>query len=455
MIVKRLSTLVVYVFALGGALLLLCACAEGQRPRATATKVLPSATPAIPTAEPLSGPLPSIAPTGQPAASPTPATAPGPSAADLAIQIEGPAQIVPGETTLYTLTIRNHGPDPATGLVLTDLLPGGLTPRWIRPTPPMCEREGRHVGCDLGDLQGGDTATIGLDLSAGGSETVVTGTQPAGVRLELSVPTCTIVQDAAQPGVTCHLARLAPGAEARVEVGLDADAPPGDALHTVTVAANETDPNPEDNRATRTVTAGAPDGTPAAPEPGVTPAISTTVDLVIQADGPSRIIAEQPFTYTYTITNRGAAVASGMWFEDTLPPDLTLVAYAPAPPSCEQQGDTFTCALHNLAGGQVVTFTLVITGHAGQPASIDLDPLLPGWPICYVIKERTWLHIVQCTLGDLQPGQAIQVQLVLNAIGVQQRTTVNAASVSAREVDLNPADNTITTTMTVQAPVEP
>ncbi|MGD8626388.1 MAG: hypothetical protein PVJ34_17750, partial [Anaerolineae bacterium] len=61
----------------------------------------------------------------------------------------------------------------------------------------------------------------------------------------------------------------------------------------------------------------------------------------------------------------------------------------------------------------------------------------------------------QCTLGDLQPGQAIQVQLVLNAIGVQQRTTVNAASVSAREVDLNPADNTITTTMTVQAPVEP
>jgi uncharacterized repeat protein (TIGR01451 family) len=455
MVVKRRSRFIAYAFALGGALLLLCACAEGQRPRATATKVLPSATPAIPTAEPLSGPLPSIAPTGQPAASPTPATAPGPSAADLAIQIEGPAQIVPGETTLYTLTIRNHGPDPATGLVLTDVLPGGVTPRWIRPAQPLCQREGRQVSCDLGDLQGGDTATIGLDLSIGGSETIISGTQQAGVRVELSVPTCTIHQDAAQPGVTCRLARLEPGAEARVQVGLDIDAPPGDTLHTATVVANETDANPEDNRATFTVTAGAPDGTSAAQGPGITPAVSTTVDLVMQADGPSRLVAEQPFTYTYTITNRGAAVASGVWFEDTLPPDLTLVTYAPAPPPCEQQGDTFTCALHDLAGGEVVTFTLVITGQAGQPASIDLDPLLPGWPTCYVIKERTWLHIVQCVLGELQPGQAIQVQLVLNAIGVQERTTANAASVGAREVDLNPADNTITTTLTVQAPVEP
>jgi uncharacterized repeat protein (TIGR01451 family) len=449
----------VYAFALGGALLLLCTCAERERLQATPTGVSFTATPAspngIPTNAPLPGPLPPIEPTGRPAASPAPVTGPGPSAADLAIKIVGPAQIVPGETTIYTLTIQNRGPDPATGLVLTDVLPGGVTPRWVRPAQPLCQRAGRHVSCDLGDLQGGDTATIGLDLSIGGSETVISSTQLAGVRVDLSVPTCTTHQDAAQPQVTCRLARLQAGAETRVQIGLDVDAPSGGALHTASVVANESDANPEDNRATLTVTAGSPDGTPAAQGPGASPAVPTNVDLAMQADGPSRIIAERPFTYTYTITNGGARVASEVRFEDPLPPDLTLVTYAPGPPPCEQQGDRFTCALRDRATGEVVTFTLVITGHAEQPASIDLDPRLPGWPICYVIKERTWLHIVQCALGDLQPGQAIQVQLVLNAIGVQERTTINAASVSAREEDLNPADNTVTTTLTVQAPAEP
>jgi hypothetical protein len=45
--------------------------------------------------------------------------------------------------------------------------------------------------------------------------------------------------------------------------------------------------------------------------------------------------------------------------------------------------------------------------------------------------------------------------LVLEAIGVAERTSVNTASVFANEVDSNPVDRTSTVTITVQAETEP
>ena len=68
-----------------------------------------------------------------------------------------------------------------------------------------------------------------------------------------------------------------------------------------------------------------------------------------------------------------------------------------------------------------------------------------------VLKERTFLHIVLCELGTLKPGQAARVRMVLLPVGTQERLTANTVSVTTTEVDLNPSDNTITTTLTVQA----
>jgi uncharacterized repeat protein (TIGR01451 family) len=171
---------------------------------------------------------------------------------------------------------------------------------------------------------------------------------------------------------------------------------------------------------------------------------TVTTDLAMQAAGPSEVTAGQPFTYTYTITNRGALDATGVRFEDAVPSDLSLLAYAPGLPLCEQQDDVFNCYLHDLDKSETLTVTVVITGYAGKPIKMELDPLLPGRPICYVVKERTWLHIIHCELGDLKPGQSTRVQLVLSAIGVQERVTTNAASVRAHEADV------ITTTVSIQ-----
>jgi uncharacterized repeat protein (TIGR01451 family) len=81
---------------------------------------------------------------------------------------------------------------------------------------------------------------------------------------------------------------------------------------------------------------------------------------------------------------------------------------------------------------------------------MEPDPLMPGWPICTVLKERTYLHIVACELGVLRPDQSTRVQVVLTADGVRERSIVNSASVSANEADLSPMDNTDVMTIPVQ-----
>jgi uncharacterized repeat protein (TIGR01451 family) len=177
--------------------------------------------------------------------------------------------------------------------------------------------------------------------------------------------------------------------------------------------------------------------------------MSTSTDLVVQAHGPSSVIAGRPFTYTYTITNIGTQEATGVRFADAVPSDLELTAFAPRPPLCKQRGDSLSCYLYEPGSREPVTFTLVISGLGGQPMVMELDPLIPGWPICYVIKERTYLHVLHCELGGLKRDQARQVSLVLRPVGVQERTTANTASVWANEADLELADNMITSTMSV------
>ncbi|MEJ2208389.1 MAG: hypothetical protein P8129_05055 [Anaerolineae bacterium] len=352
--------------------------------------------------------------------------------------------MIPGATNTYTLTVHNLGPDPATGIVLTDVLSNGAIPLWTEPAPPVCWRQERDVGCDVGAVQAGDAVTVTLDLSVGGAEAPITGTQLAGVFLDLPAATCTLDRESSPAQVTCHLSRLQAGAEAQVRVGLGADdLSTGALLHRAAVVAQEADPDPSNNRVTSDLVAGV-----------TTPPVVTTVpsaaDLVIQAEGPTTVTAGRPFTYTYVITNQGESEATGAWFQDAVPSDMNLVAYAPGLPRCERRGDLFTCYLRDADSGEAISLTLRITGYGQQPMLMSLDPLLPGWPICTVIKERTWLHIVQCELGTLAPGQATRVQLVLEAIGVVERTSANTATVLTSEEDLNPIDNTITTTITIQ-----
>ncbi|MGD2148700.1 MAG: DUF11 domain-containing protein, partial [Anaerolineae bacterium] len=271
----------------------------------------------------------------------------------------------------------------------------------------------------------------------------------AGLGWELNGPACAVERRAHVANFWCHLAKLEPGEEAQVHFSVAVDAGiTGPLLHTASVAANEDDTSPWDNHAVFTVTVGAGLAGPTEPE-GASAAFVAT-DLSVEADGPTRIIAGQPFSYSYTISNHGPAQATSVAFEDALPPATTLLAFSPRPPRCERGDESLTCYVQDPGGRETVTFTLAISEHDGQPMRVDLDPLMPGWPICTVLKEREHLHIVKCELGGLSPGQSMQVELGLVAGGVLERTIANTGSATAAEVDKNPVDNTATVTTTVR-----
>jgi uncharacterized repeat protein (TIGR01451 family) len=419
---------------IGASLLLLCACARQPPPGTTPTHA------SVPTSTPV--------PTATPPPLPTAFSPPGPPPAiNLAIQGPGPLQVSSGEVTVYTLTVLNPGPAPVSGILLTDDFPSGLVPLWTRPARPICTRQGRTVDCETGALQAGDALTVTLDLSSGGTTTPTTG-QPAGMAWDLAGPSCTIDDGTVPPRVTCRMAYLQPGAQAQMQVGVGVDAgASGDLVHTTSIEASEPDTDLSNNRAAFTMTVGP------APLPGTNteePALSnaegpassesvagtpvlTTADLTIQAEGPTSVYAGLPFTYAYTITNRGPLNTARVRFVDVVPPATTLHAYSPGLPRCEQSGDTLTCTLRDPDSGETATFTVVIDGHAGQPMKMELDPLMPGWPLCTVLRERDYLHILNCELGLLRPGQATHVQLAFIAGGVRERVMTNTVSVIANE----------------------
>jgi uncharacterized repeat protein (TIGR01451 family) len=448
---------------IGAGLFLLCACANSGRVTTAPTSVsTPVATP-IPgqTLRPL--PTRTVVPasleTGQSGESAQPISAArslthslgitGAAAAseppsDVGIEALSPIQVAPGGTAVYTLTIYNHGPSPATGIVVTDVLPLAVTPAWTRPAQPLCGQEGPVVGCDLGYIGSSSAATVTMDLLVSDTVTLMSDPQLTGISLDSAAPTCTIGRELSGTSVVCNLDRLAPGAQTDFGIAVDVGAGvTGRYVHTATVAASGTDAEGSNNRAAATMII----GTAASPE---IEANLAAADLVLRSDGPERVTAGEPFTYTFTITNLGALDASGVILRDDLPPGTVLSAVSPDLPLCNPRRDALTCYLRDASSGETFTFTLAVTGSPGTRMSVEVDPLAPGWPICLLIKEASKIHRVDCNLGTLSGGAATRVDLVVIAEGVLERQMANTATVQTSDTEGNDVNNTATTTTTVQ-----
>jgi uncharacterized repeat protein (TIGR01451 family) len=84
--------------------------------------------------------------------------------ADLAVsKADSPDPVTLGEALTYTLTVLNQGPDSATGVTLTDELPGTVT--FVSATPSQGGCGGPAFGivtCTLGGLANGASATVDI-----------------------------------------------------------------------------------------------------------------------------------------------------------------------------------------------------------------------------------------------------------------------------------------------------
>jgi uncharacterized repeat protein (TIGR01451 family) len=81
--------------------------------------------------------------------------------ADLEIVKTGPPTVVSGGQITYTITVTNNGPDDATNVVVTDVLPPGTVYVSATPTQGTCSFT-TNVDCTLGTILNGGTATISL-----------------------------------------------------------------------------------------------------------------------------------------------------------------------------------------------------------------------------------------------------------------------------------------------------
>lgn len=91
--------------------------------------------------------------------------------ADISLVMEdGPDPVQVGDSLFYTITVTNNGPAPATGVTLTDALPGGVT---FIFASPGCALASGVITCALGTLANGNSATITITAIPTATEMLV------------------------------------------------------------------------------------------------------------------------------------------------------------------------------------------------------------------------------------------------------------------------------------------
>jgi len=73
-----------------------------------------------------------------------------------------PVQV--GDLLIYTITVTNNGPAVATGVQMTDTLPGGVVVGSVSTSQGTCVTAGPTVSCNVGMLLAGQFATILIDV---------------------------------------------------------------------------------------------------------------------------------------------------------------------------------------------------------------------------------------------------------------------------------------------------
>ena len=106
-----------------------------------------------------------VPPTGTPTATATATATMLPAGADVSITKADSADPVDaGENLTYTVTVTNHGPSEATGVVLSDQLQVGLSFQSSTPGAPTCTEVNRLVSCNLGSLPSGGETTVQITV---------------------------------------------------------------------------------------------------------------------------------------------------------------------------------------------------------------------------------------------------------------------------------------------------
>ena len=224
----------------------------------------------------------------------------GPSnPADLAVSVTGPATVTAGQNASYTVTLNNNGPNAASGVVLSDLLPSGST------LVSMTQISGSDV-FSLGQSGATITETASAAIASGSSDSFT-----LVVTASASLVTGSSFSDTA----------------------------------SVSSGSASSDPNSANNSATATasIVGGLPAGDVA---------VSNVAGVLSANEGDT-------ITYTVKVSNNDASkAATGVVLKDTLDSNLLYVSATSSQGSFSRSGNVITFNLGTIAAGGTVNLVL-------------------------------------------------------------------------------------------------
>jgi uncharacterized repeat protein (TIGR01451 family) len=211
---------------------------------------------------------------------------------------DDPDPVTAGEVLTYTLTATNHGPSDATGVVVTDILPPGMTFQSSSPGTPTCIHAGNSVTCNLADLANDDDTQVTIYAKVNSS------TQ-------------------------------------------------GVLTNSASVTGNESDPNGDNNSVPEDTT------------------VNTEADLTVtQNSSPNPVLPGDDLAYHITVTNNGPSDAMGVTLTDDLPPGVSFQSSTPGAPTCTYAGGTVTCNLDDLVSADTTTVDILVTVAPGAEGDL-------------------------------------------------------------------------------------
>ncbi|MBB4663764.1 DUF11 domain-containing protein [Conexibacter arvalis] len=340
--------------------------------------------------------------------------------AELGIVKSGPATVAAGGEITWRLEVTNNGPDPATGVTVTDALPAGTT---FVAASAGCAEAGGTVTCAVGDLAVGESAALEItatapialasttvvntaavrgdqidedpsndrdeaiteigpstdlaivkqgpaEVAAGGTAAwtlvvtnhgpstatgvVVADALPAGVTFGSATPTQGAACTAVGQQVTCPIGTLAAGASAQVQVtgAVDAALEGQTLVNVAAVTGEQPDPNPGNDRSELPTRVGPPDAGN----------YDLALDKRLAPD--ARPALGATFGYELAVTNAGPAKGEAVTVTDTVPKALKVRSANVPGGSCSVRGQLVRCALGTVAAGETRTVALRVTALA-------------------------------------------------------------------------------------------
>ena len=405
------------------------------------------------------------------------------------------ASVAAGDSFDWILAVTNTSSAQATGVRITDTIPGSLT---IGTLPAGCTSAGQTVTCDIGDLGAGAAATRSIPVTttnASCPKVDNTGTvtadddvddtndsDSASVDVACTSADVEIVKTASKSTVaagdpftyTLKVSSIGTGTATNVKVTdvipsslVIGTLPAGCSAAGQTVTCNVGDlPSGQDATFQIPVTT-APASCPSVDNTGTVTADndsddtndsdSVSVDVVCnqpdvvvrKSASAATVNADGSVSFTLTVENQGLAEATGVQVTDTFAPGLTITNAN----ACNVAGQTVTCDLGTIAAGDSKSVDITVTASDAACPSVqnEAEVTATNEPVSSTGNNGSNLVTlnVVCPSPDVAVSKSSSAPVEGVFVGDSFTYTVTVSNVSQGDVNNVVVHDTIPTGLTI------